>query len=131
MFSADAPVFTENADGDVAMHWSDIYGQLPYRNTIFYKGPLLALSQNNIDATSLPSLFNLNMYKKSVKRMLIEQQSEGTTDDWPCFLLYKIHGLRKSIRSNSAISLRSRMLVIAFWAVSNACSQLCPLLKPY
>ena len=79
--------------------WSEKYGQHPYSNTLFYKGPLLAMSQCNINATSLPSLFNINIYKNSIKSMLLDQQNEGPTDEWPCFLLYKIPGLRKSQRN--------------------------------
>ena len=31
--------------------------------------------------------------------MLLEQQSEGDTEDWPVFLLYNISGLTKSSRN--------------------------------
>ena len=57
----DAPIYLQNSDFKTAMPWSEVYEQLPYRNSIFYKGPLLAVSQNNIDATTLPCLFNLNI----------------------------------------------------------------------
>ena len=57
------------------------------------------LVPNFINATSLPSLFNINIYKNSIKSMLLDQQNEGPTDEWPCFLLYKIPGLRKSQRN--------------------------------
>ena len=39
--------------------------------------------------------------------------------------------LEKSINSSSAISLRSSVSIIDFWAARRACSQLCPLQKPY
>ena len=95
-----APIFNSH---DLSLScvttWSEKYGQHPYSNTLFHKGPLLAMSQYNINATSLPSLFNINIYKNSIKSMLLDQQNEGPTDEWPCFLLYKIPGLRKSQRN--------------------------------
>lgn len=101
MFPLDSPIFSINVDIDQFTEWTEKYGKLPYNNTIFYKGPLLAISQKNIDATSMPSLFNLNIYKKSIKSMLIEQQNEGATDEWPCFMLNDISGLRKSTRAKT------------------------------
>ena len=50
---------------------------------------------------------HLNIYKQSIKRMLIEQQSAGPADEWPCFMLHSIQGISKSKRNstiNTAIS---------------------------
>ncbi len=90
---------TVGANLDTSHQWIETYGQPLYKNSIFFKGPLMAISQHNINATTLPSLFNINIFKKSVKRMLLEQQSEGDTEEWPVFLLYDISGLRKSPRN--------------------------------
>ena len=84
---------------DNSQQWIENYGQPLYNKSISFKGPLLAISQHNIDATTLPSLFNFKIYKKSVKSMLLDQQSGGDTEEWPNFLLYNITGLRKSSRN--------------------------------
>ena len=98
MIPPHAPLFAIDLESDSTKQWSEAYSQIPYKNSVFYKGPLLAISQANIKATSLPSLFNLNIYKRSIKSLLIEQQSEGPIDEWPCFMLHSIAGLRKSKR---------------------------------
>ena len=94
-------VLKDGANLDDNQQWLEHYGHSIYNKSIFFKGPLLAISQNNIEATSLPSLFNFKIYKKSVKRMLLDQQNDGDTEEWPVFLLYNIPGLRKSARINS------------------------------
>ena len=95
-----APIFNV-ADPDTSLtpQWSDEYGKHPYNNSVFYKGPLLAINRFSVAATSLPSLFNLNIYKRCIKSMLIDQQNEGIADEWPNFMLYNINGLRKSKRN--------------------------------
>ena len=84
--------------------WLEIYGTSYFKSSVFFKGPLLNISQLNINATSLPSLFSINIYKSNVKRALLEQQSSGDNVDWPSFLLNSIPGLRKSTRTANAIS---------------------------
>ena len=101
--SPNSPIFnSHDLNLSCVTTWSEKYGQHPYCNTIFYKGPLLAMSQHNINATTLPSLFNINIYKNSIKSMLLDQQNEGPPDEWPCFLLYDIPGLRKSQRTKNS-----------------------------
>ena len=78
--------------------WLEIYGRIPYCHSLFYKGPLLAISQENISATTLPSLLSIKIYKKSVKSLFITLQSQGDGDEWPTFLLHNIQGLRRSTR---------------------------------
>ena len=79
--------------------WFNMYNSRHYRASIFYKGPMLAITNSNRDITSLPSLFSLNIYKSNAKRILLEQQSIRNVDDsWPIFLLNNIPGLRRSTR---------------------------------
>ena len=95
-----APIFNvADPDSSLTPQWSDEYGKHPYNNSVFYKGPLLAINRYSVAATSLPSLFNLNIYKRCIKSMLIDQQNEGIADEWPNFMLYNIAGLRKSKRN--------------------------------
>ena len=94
--ASNAPII--GSDHESCHTWLEIYGRIPYCQSMFYKGPLLAITQENISATTLPSLFSLNIYKNSVKRLLLNLQNQGDSDDWPSFLLYNIPGLRRSIR---------------------------------
>ena len=84
---------------DNCSDWLQSYGTLYYRSSIFFKGPLLAISKFNIDATSLPSLFSINIYKSNLKNALLEQQSSGNSEEWPGFLINNIPGLRQSKRT--------------------------------
>ena len=78
--------------------WLSIYNTINFRPSVFNKGPLLFISELNINATTLPSLLSHNIYKKSVKRMLLILQNQGPPDEWPNFLLFNIPGLRRSAR---------------------------------
>ncbi len=78
--------------------WLDTYGSTSYRPTLFYKGPLLAITEQNTKITTLTSLLSLNVYKKAVKALLIDLQTGSDDIDWPTFLLYNIPGLRRSNR---------------------------------
>ena len=93
----NAPIV--GSDHDSCNSWFESYGRTPYCSSIFYKAPLLAISQENVNMTTLPSLFSLNIYKKSVKQGLINLQSNGDNTEWPSFLLYNIPGLRRSART--------------------------------
>ena len=85
---------------DDCIEWSNKYNNIPYRTTIFHKGPLLAVSPDVADITSDPStLSSINRYKKSTKRFLLDKQSSGDDDIWPNFILYTIPGLRISNRN--------------------------------
>ena len=95
--ASNAPIIGSDHEG--CNTWLEFYGSIPYCQSFFYKGPLLATSQENISATTLSSLFSLNIYKKSVKRILISSQSQGESTNWPSFLLHNIPGLRRSTRT--------------------------------
>jgi hypothetical protein len=46
MFPPDSPLFSINSiNSDRFTEWTERYGKFPYNGTIFYKGPLLAISQ--------------------------------------------------------------------------------------
>ena len=53
------------------------------RPSLFYKGPLLAITKENVDAISATAVLSINLYKTYVKYMLIEQQSLGGDSNWP------------------------------------------------
>ena len=84
--------YDENRD------WLTTYSQQFFRTSIFFKGPLLAITEHNLQMTIPSSLFSINIYKRSVKEVLVKLQSTGDEDTWPHFLLHNIPGLRKSTR---------------------------------
>ncbi len=79
--------------------WLDLYGNQHYKNSIFFKGPLLAISNSNISITTLPTLLSMAIYKNAAKNFILQQQNEGEQDKWPIFLLHNIPGLRRSRRN--------------------------------
>ena len=87
--------FEENSD------WLSVYNCPEFRRSVFYKGPMLAITDLNISKIVCPSsVFSLSIYKKSAKRVLLElQNGDNDTHDWPPFILYNLPGLRHSNRT--------------------------------
>ena len=97
LFPCNIPTY--GSDHVSSAEWLETYGCHIFRSSIFFKGPLLAITETNANITSLPSLFSINIYKSNAKRILLEQQSTGGVDEaWPVFLLNNITGLRTSNR---------------------------------
>lgn len=84
---------------DENARWLAEYGESYIRNSVFYKGPMLAVTKHNIEITCPSSIFSQSIYKKSAKRILLNLQNLGTGDEWPPFLLHNIPGLRKTTRT--------------------------------
>ena len=96
----------ENAPDASATHetscsWLNIYGNPVFRSSVFYKGPLLSITERNIKITTPGSISSFNLYKTKLIDMLLKLQNEGETEEWPNFLLYCVPGLRKSTRNVS------------------------------
>jgi hypothetical protein len=71
--------------------WLDNHGGLTFRPSVFFKGPLLAISDTNTEILTDPSsLFSLKIYKAGANHKLLEQQSMGDDDSWPSFLLQSV-----------------------------------------
>ena len=97
LFETNGPSFSHSPDYRSHQEWYEKYNSKTFRTSCFFKGPLLAISEENIHIQSL-TIANPNTYKRSLKSFLIHDQSKGETDQWPTFLLNNIKGLRKSIR---------------------------------
>ena len=82
------------------LDWLSTFSQKYLSASIFYKGPLLAVTDHNLSVTCPSSLFSLSIYKKNAKRVILNLQSAGENEEWPPFLLYSIPGLRKSARAS-------------------------------
>ena len=92
---------TKGATHESSELWYNIYRESKYKDTIFYKGPLLFVSPINSEITTLTSLLSVNIYKNSAKNELLKQQSEGDHEEWPTFILHNIPGLRQSTRTRT------------------------------
>ena len=93
---------TKNSDHVTASSWLQYYGSTYFRNTVFYKGPLLSVHADNANVTTLPTLFSINLLKANAKRMLLDLQKSENDNDWQSFLLNNIPGLRRSHRNVSS-----------------------------
>ena len=91
------------SDHENCAEWLKVYNEIPYRASIFYKGPIIAISDfnHNLITNSLASLFSLNIYKNTAKKLLLSHQSEGNDSEWPVFLIFALTGLRQSSRIKS------------------------------
>ena len=100
LFTSDKPKYGTSYDDNI--NWLTTYSQPYLRASVFYKGPILAITEHNISRITCPSsIFSISIYKKSAKRVMIELQSSGNNEEWPPFLLHNLPGLRKSTRSGT------------------------------
>ena len=92
-FNAPAP----GSNHDTNLEWLSMYNNHIYRNSLFFKGPLLSIIPEFADLITPPSLLNLDIYKKEVKKLLLTIQARGN-EEWCAsnFPLYNIPGLRKA-----------------------------------
>ena len=89
------------ADPESCHSWSDNYNTSTYRNSIFFKGPLLFLDPSIDNVFNPVSCQSPTAFKAQSKRTTLKLQSEGDANDWSSnsFLLQNIKGLRKSKRA--------------------------------
>ena len=87
IFSSEIPLYIRNLiplnspshhpSHEATAEWFDAYGTAQFRNTMFFKGPLL----HNDYAKSSPTIYsacnNLNKHKKQLKQYLSDKQSDG------------------------------------------------------
>ena len=99
LFPDNMPTYLSNYDENAS--WLSTYNKPHFRSSVFYKGPILAITDQNMQITCPSSIFSIRIYKKAAKRVLLELQSTGSEDNWPNFLLFSLPGLRSSTRINS------------------------------
>ena len=94
--SNESPV--HGSTHETCENWLNLYNNNYYRNSLFYKGPLLLLSCNFEENLSPSSYLTIKAYKDNIKRVLISDQGSGSESEWQPdnFPLYNIKGLRKS-----------------------------------
>ena len=92
-FNAPVP----GSSHDTNLDWLSKYNNHVYRNSIFFKGPLLSIIPEFSDLITPPNLLNFDIYKKDVKKLMLTTQARGN-EEWCAsnFPLYDIPGLRKA-----------------------------------
>ncbi len=95
----NAPDLTRSIEQ--SMSWYNEYNSVPYKNTVFFKGPLLyvELAQNSGYSTDFNVRGKLS-FKKRSKSLILSIQHSGNEQEWENenFKLYCLPGIRRSER---------------------------------
>ena len=62
--------------------WNDKFGYGKYRNSFFFKGPLLREQLNYPQYSSTGCLASMQLLKKRLKNCILEIQGSGDIDEW-------------------------------------------------
>ena len=78
--------------------WLKTYNTLTYRNSLFFKRPLLYSTTNFVEHSDIKRTSTPNIFKKKVKKVILDCQGEGETIEWEVdnFALYKCKGLQRA-----------------------------------
>ena len=90
---------------DTCIDWLKRFYNHLYRNSVFYKGPLLVRS--SMLSESLPGSLGIKKYKNDVKKSILVKQGGGNTAEWQNdnFPLFDIQGLRRSnVKHRTAVN---------------------------
>ena len=76
--------------------WLKTYNTPTYRNSLFFKGPLLYSTTNFVEHSDIKRTTTPNIFKNKLKKVILDCQGEGETIEWEVdnFALYKCKGLR-------------------------------------
>ena len=76
--------------------WLRTYNTTIYRNSLFFRGPLLFSTTNVLDNIDLKILSTPNLFKNKVKKSIFDYQKVGKSSEWETdnFVLYNYRGLR-------------------------------------
>ena len=80
--------------------WLAEYSYCKYRNSIYFKGPLLYRDNMPYETDKLNACFTTTSLKNTFKSILRQLQNQGDATEWQPgnFKLYNINGLRQSDR---------------------------------
>ena len=81
--------------------WSNEYNTNVYRNSLFFKGPLLYMDSSMSENFNPVSCQSTMAFKAQCRRVVLKSQNEGDPNDWSTnvFLIQRINGIRKSNRN--------------------------------
>ena len=94
------------ATHDTCIDWLQTYNNHLHIRSVFYKGPLIAMIPELANLTTPPTLINLKLYKSETRKVLMNRQSSGTSQEWQPsnFFIYNIPGLRKSLKKGFPVN---------------------------
>ena len=100
LFPSDIPL-PSGMNHELNCDWLNNYGTVSYRNSIFYKGPLLLNSIFKFDLIPPSSYHSIRVFKNHATDVLHKAQSAGNLDTWEAGnnVLQNIKGLRTSQRN--------------------------------
>ena len=95
-----APRRNCDSDHETCQEWLENIGSHVYRNSLFFKGPLIYIHPDTEKLLTPSAILSINVYKAEAKKALLKSQALGEVNDWKTnnFLLFGISGLRKSAR---------------------------------
>ena len=98
-------IMSSNSQSHVIANWSNVYNTNVYRNSVFFKGPLLYLDPTINDIFNPVSCQSIGAFKAQCRRVVFRSQNEGDPGDWSSnvFLLQRVNGLRKSSRNVTSL----------------------------
>ena len=89
LIPTSAPCPSDDRDHTLHKEWLDTYNTVVFRDSIFFKGPLLAMTtENNRLLGNIHNTTSLYRYKNSLRKLLVELQGSGGSDEWPTFYLH-------------------------------------------
>ena len=88
---------------DSCVGWLSKYNTNIFRNSVFFKGPMLSTRAEFNNLLDFTSDYSLQLYKRKLKSSIMALQTSGTDNEWDPenFLTHNIPGLRKSERNTN------------------------------
>ena len=100
-------MFAIDQSDPLFLSWFAEFNTHIYRNSIFFKGPLIYFSESTVQTYISPAAYmSFNIFKNQSKCFVLRLQAEGIKNDWKTnnFLIYNIRGLRTSRHLNTSVN---------------------------
>ena len=99
----NAPSWPQRAAENIDSHqsWTDEYNTHIFRDSVFFKGPLIFIDPSISNVYDHVSCQSIPAFKAQCKRTILGLQGSGEANDWSSnnFIIQNISGLRKSKRN--------------------------------
>ena len=81
---------TADCNHENSSEWLQTYefGFPHYRQSLFFKGPMLTISTKYLNIVSPACLLSSNAHTKSVKKLMMDLQNQGDSEEWSLFNIY-------------------------------------------
>ena len=86
--------------------WLQVYNTSIYRNSLFFKGPMLYSTSGIRESLENNVFFTIKSFKIKLRNIILNWQSEGDKTEWKPdnFVLSKFNGLRSSASRNTTMN---------------------------